>query len=250
MNKSHILILTIIFLMTMIPLSEAKSSDIFIEHLSSIIYVDCQGKDLIIKEPFIQNTHTNETVTLVPWPYSYDTLWKIIEILGRSEPFDDYANGCDVKEQQEAVGERSGGWLKGRDGCRILICGEHKLDIDDYAYFWDSVRIDVPKETTNIAINNQGNLVQGLSNCNIKQNQYKTELANCTIKFSKLNEKISWFSNITNMIISILSGLLVYLVLYKNSDKKRRKKALLLSVLLFIILLIATYIVSKAILYA
>ena len=49
----------------------------------------------------------------------------------------------------------------------------HELDINQYTYFWNDERVDVPKETTNIAINNQGNLAQGLSNCNIQQEQYR-----------------------------------------------------------------------------
>jgi len=224
-----------------------KSSDSFIDHLSSIVYVGCQEEDLIIKENFIFNTLTDETVTLIPWPYSYENVWSIIEVLGRYEPFDDYANGCDVKEAQQLAGKNPSGWTKGKDGCRILTCGEHKLDINDYEYFWDSIRVDVPKETTNIAINNQGNLVQGLSNCNIKQEQYKAELNNCTIEVTNLNEKINWFSGIANLLISLLGGAILYLYFHPKGDKKRRKKALYLSIGLTILLLIITFAISSGI---
>ncbi len=46
-------------------------------------------------------------------------------------------NGCDGQGY---------GMIVGKNGCEILICGEHVLDIDAYTYFWDKERVDVPRE--------------------------------------------------------------------------------------------------------
>lgn len=233
--ENKFILLIIILLICVSPVM-AKSSDIFIDHLSSIVYVGCQGKDLIIKEPFIVNTRTNETITLIPWAYSYETLRKVIQIFGDMEPWNFFQGTCENK------GVTIGG---SKDACGILKCGDNTLDINQYTYLWNGERVDVPKETTNIAINNQGNLVQGLSNCNIKQEQFKTELQNCTIMFDNQKEKIGWYSNIANILISFFVSATIYLLLYPRGDKKRRKKAILIAFFCFIIFNIITFLISS-----
>ncbi len=249
-KKMKKLFLLIFFSLIFVNCVHASSSDLFINYLSPIIYADCQGQDLQIKNNFLFNTGTGQPITNISWPYSYETLRRIIELLGEYEPFNDYASGCN--------GDKSG-WDYGKDGCSILKCGENILDIDDYLYFWNRERIDIPQDITNIAINNQGNLVQGLSNCNIKQEQYKQELNNCTIKseeyktnlnnctinFSKAETKFDWYGSISNILISLLGGFLLYLILYPKGEQKRRVKAILWSIGLFLLLLIITFLVKS-----
>jgi hypothetical protein len=213
----------------------AKSSDLFTDHLSSIIYHDCQGKDLLIKEPFIIDTTTNKTISRINWPlYDNGKLRQLIELFGTSEPWDFFQGTCDNR------GVSIGG---AKDACGILKCGNNTLDINQYTYFWNGERVDVPQETTNIAINNQGNLVQGLAN-NVQQNQSTTELNNCTISFGDLSNKIDLYSNIVGLIISILGSSLFYLIYYRKADKVRKNKAILISIICFILFLIITYTIN------
>jgi len=119
----------------------ANSSNLFIDYLTDKIYKDCYGHDLNIKEPFIQNTLTNSSVTLISWPYDKMTLRRVIELFGTYEPFNDYMNGC-------FSGDKSG-MSVGKDGCNILNCSKNKLDINKYTYSWNNERIDVPREEFN-----------------------------------------------------------------------------------------------------
>jgi len=131
-----ILIFSLLFLATSIS---AKPSDLFINYLSSIIYKDCYGKDIQIKEGYIVREPSKDPVTHIEWNEEAATtiIRRIIEFIGQYEPFNDYSIGCANKEE---------GMMRGLDGCDILTCEGHKLDIDGYIYSWDDTRIDVPKE--------------------------------------------------------------------------------------------------------
>lgn len=118
----------------------AKSSELFIDYLTKRVYEDCIGKDLHIKEPFIQDTRTNQSVTNVPWPYENLVVRRIIELLGNYEPWDFNQGTCDQK------GIIMGG---SKDGCDILTCGENELDINQFTYFWNDERVDIPREEFN-----------------------------------------------------------------------------------------------------
>lgn len=116
--------------------TSAKSSDIFIDYLTDMIYEDCQGNDIQINQPYIINTKTNESVDVITWPYSYQDLRRIIELFGEMEPFAFYQGTC----------ENKGVSISGADGCGILACQDNRLDINQYTYFWNGVRVAVPKE--------------------------------------------------------------------------------------------------------
>ncbi|HIH32358.1 TPA: hypothetical protein HA235_06660 [Candidatus Woesearchaeota archaeon] len=242
-NKS-ILIFSLILILFFTPVS-AISSDAFITYVSSIIYNDCQGKNFNVQEGFLFYTSNNQKFTGLNWPYTYDVLKNVISNLDKYTPFNDHTAGCRVAGITMSIG---------KDGCDILKCGNHTLDINKYDYLWDNVKIDVPLQTTNIAINNYGNLAQGLSNCNINQEQIRTELNNCTINLNqttvnlaRTETKFDWYSSVANILVSIFASAVFYLYLYKHSDEKRRKKALWAAIICFIFLIIMTFIVSRTI---
>ncbi len=230
--KTRLLFFVVLVLFSL-PVISAKSSDIFIDYLSSKIYSDCQDKDIIIKENYIANSNGESINIFHNNSYDYSAVRKTIEIFGKYEPYEFFQGSC----------ENKGVSLSGRIGCGILSCGNSKLDINQYTYFWNGERIDVPQETTNIAINNNGNLAQGLNNCNLEQKQIKNELNNCTVNIGNLKEKFSWYSLISNILISFLGSAVFYLLLYKHGDTRRKKKAIIISVISFILLIAASFFV-------
>jgi len=138
--KKFIIFLSIFLGLLLINSAHAKSSDLFVDYLTKIITSDCSGKDIHIKEGYILDNNQSLTELKWPWKYGYNGTRSIIKIFGELEPFDDYFNGCNNK---------GGGIIGGKDGCQILGCGEHKLDITKYEYFWDDVRVDIPREEFN-----------------------------------------------------------------------------------------------------
>jgi hypothetical protein len=131
------IVFVLIISLIIVNFVSAKSSEMFIDYLTDEVYDSCAGKNLNIKEPFIQDTLTNESVTLIPWPYDKLILRRIIELLGNYEPWDFFHGTCDNK------GISMGG---SKDGCGILSCENNKLDINQYTYFWNDERVDVPQE--------------------------------------------------------------------------------------------------------
>jgi hypothetical protein len=117
-------------------ITSAKSSDIFIDYLTDMVYEDCQGNDIQINQPYIINIKTNESVDVITWPYGYQDLRRIIELFGEIEPFAFFQGSC----------ENKGVSISGADGCGILTCQNNRLDINQYTYFWNGIRVAVPKE--------------------------------------------------------------------------------------------------------
>lgn len=140
--------LVLVILLLSIPVAYAKSSDLFIDHLSGIIYKDCQSQDIHIKDNFIFNTITNKTVTLIQWPYDYSALRRIIQLFGEGEPYDFYNQGAGI-----SIGGS-------RDGKGILKCGDYSLDINQYTYLWRGTRVDVPKEEFKTTFGNNSPIVE------------------------------------------------------------------------------------------
>jgi len=99
-----------------------------------MIYEDCKGNDIHVKYILINN----QTVSLLKWPYyNKNFLREIIKVWGACEPFQKYYGTCE---------DKAGTWSIGLDGCGILTCQDNRLDINEYVYFWNGVRVDVPKE--------------------------------------------------------------------------------------------------------
>ena len=78
----------------LVPTTPAKSSDIFIDYLTDMIYEDCQCKDIQINQPYIIDTKTNKSIDVIMWPYSYQDLRRIIELFGETEPFAFFQGSC------------------------------------------------------------------------------------------------------------------------------------------------------------
>lgn len=136
MKKANIVsCIIIIFLLS--TNVHAKASDLFINYLTEIIWKDCEGKDIQINQPILKYTASNQTLSLMKWPYSEENLRNIIQLLSE-QPYKTYGGQCDGV--YSFVGDT--GW----DGCGILTSGNNKLNINLDTYYWDGVKVDVPKE--------------------------------------------------------------------------------------------------------
>lgn len=184
-------------------LVHAYSSKEVIQKRIDEIYQICEGNDLLIKEGAIIDKNTQESLISVPWPWLKQDLGEIITILATGEPYRDYKNykdDCSLGGNTFYV--EIGDML---DGCHILQCGTHALDISDTKYFLDGIGINHPQDIQNIALNNTGNLVQGSSVKDITQNIDSTD------------------GNYTqNVIVGLLVGL--PLLAIEEYVRKKRKK--------------------------
>lgn len=227
-----LLIIIVLITLLSVPIAYSKPTDASVDYLTNIVYQDCQNKDLHIKDGFIINAETNKTVTLINWFYPKSTVRRIIELFGNYEPFD-----LDMGGMIMSVG---------KNGAGILKCGSHNLDINQYTYFWDGVRVDLPKEeilqyqTYNTAINNQGNLVQGLENNNITQKQTNTEINNLTLNLQESKKENFWLSYIYPPIQSLILSILGYLLINPKSTKKQR---LINTTYYFVTILIVSFLI-------
>mgnify|MGYP000852374504 FL=1 len=131
----HVVILSLLLL----PNVSAKSSDVFIDYLTDLIWVDCKGNDIHINQPgVLVDVATNQNVSLIRWPYDRSVIREIVRIFG---------------EEQHIFGTITGGTCESYPeslGCGILTCGDNRLDINGYNYFWNDVKVDVPQENINL----------------------------------------------------------------------------------------------------
>lgn len=148
MNKSIILLTFISLSLLLLSTTSAKSSEIFKDHLTNLMWEDCKGKDIYINQPILINKISNHSISLIPWPYSKDELRYLIEVID-GQPYRDY------------LGALGGSFVdSGWNGNGLLTCGNEKLDIDYDTYYWNGTKVDVPKEELfNIASGNNNTQV-------------------------------------------------------------------------------------------
>lgn len=133
--KKIILILLVGILI--ISLIGARSSGEFIDHLTEIIYKDCEGKDLdLTNANLYSDKEFTKKINLISWPnYSIFEIRKIIEKFSEGEPY--------MFWQQSGKGGIS---IGDKNGFGILKCDPHNLDINRETYYWDKVKVDIPRE--------------------------------------------------------------------------------------------------------
>lgn len=212
MKKIPLIIIIIIFLAPSV--AYAKPSQEIIEKRTDEIYQACKNEDLIIKKGILKNATTREKITEINWPWEKDKLFKIVELFGEREPYIDY---------KQCSSRTAFVYSDQIDGCEILKCGEHILDISDTKYLLDGVEISTPQDIQNLAYNNKGNIIQGSSINNVEQN-INTEKENF------------WLSYIYPAISSIILGLVLHLIIYPNSKQNSRIKEILVSICVMIVL--------------
>jgi hypothetical protein len=139
----RLVLIAIILTSMLLPSICAKSSDVFIDYLTDKIWKDCQGKDIHINQPVIMDTATNQSISLIKWPYNRSAIRDIVRILGEEqEIFSTIFGTCQDSNNSIRI-ERI-------NGCSILTAGNNRLDINGYNYLWNDVKVDVPQENLNI----------------------------------------------------------------------------------------------------
>jgi len=142
MKKAFIVLNIIILSIMSISITSAKSEDLFLEHLTDVMWEDCKGKDLHINQPgILKYTTTMENVTLIKGSeYDRDSLRVILNLL-------------DQKHYRNYLGTIGGGTFVGSgwDGYGILTCGNNRLDINYDTYYWNGMKVAVPENLFNIA---------------------------------------------------------------------------------------------------
>lgn len=137
---------------------------------------------------YIINSVTNKTVTVIDWYYPNSTVRRIIELFGDLEPFNLQTGGV-------VIGANGG------DGTGILKCGNHNLDINQFTYFWDGVRLDLPKEEILQTYGNNSPIVKN----NGDNNQIAVGQNNQISEKHVTNSSSSWSITILNIPIDIAS---------------------------------------------
>lgn len=223
MKLSIILLNVVILCLLLAPSISAKSSDIFIDHLTNLTWADCSGKDIHINQPGVLiNVATNESITLIRGQdYNKSNLRRILEILD-NYTYRDYIGPCDSKGGIYGSGD---GFV---DGCGILTCGNYKLDIDNDGYWWKGIRVDVPKEElfniasgdNNTQVINKGDKSSiNIGNSNIAntgdENQISQQLNNISVQMA------FGAGTIFGIILTLLTFLLKN---YWNKDRSTAKR--------------------------
>lgn len=115
----------------------------FIEHISRIICEDCEGADINIKKGFLTYRDSNQEVTVLRWPYDDRQIDRIIELFVQGEPYNRYA----FNKKGSGV---SMGASKTAD--KILTCKNHVLDINYDDYYWDGIKVELPRQNIDVDI--------------------------------------------------------------------------------------------------
>ena len=217
MKLSIIILIVMVLSIFLAPTISARSSEIFKDHLTNLIWEDCKGKDIHINQPnVIVNVATNESITLFKGQaYTKDDLRRIIEILD-NYTYRDYIGPCDSRNGTHVSGK---GFV---DGCGILSCENYILNIDKDGYEWKGIRVDVPKEEL-FAIASGDNNTQVInkgdrSSINIGNNNIANAGDNCSITQKDLNISFAK-GTIFGLLISIL-----FKVFYDLFGKKYLKR--------------------------
>lgn len=204
----------IMLILFSVPIAYSKPSNASIDYLTDIVYQDCQNKDLYIKDGFIVNTQTNKTVTLINWSYPDSFVRRIIELFGDHEPYDSYNKGVSIS-------------MGSQNGEGILKCGSHSLDINQFTYFWDGVRVDLPKEEILQTYGDNSPIVKNNGENNKIAIGQNNQIIETHVKDSLVtNSSSSWSITILNIPIDIFSfsvgGIsVVIIVLYRRRKSKK-----------------------------
>ena len=144
MKRLIIALIAIILSSLLLPSISAKSSDVFIDYLTNMMWNDCQGNDIRINQPgVLRYIETNQSVNLIKWPYEKNTLREIVRLFGDEQQIFTtiFGGTCENYNESTRIG--------GINGCGILTCGANRLDINGYNYFWNGIKVDVPQENLN-----------------------------------------------------------------------------------------------------
>jgi hypothetical protein len=138
-----------IFLFSSINETFAAKSQEFVDYLSNKIYEECKESDINIKEGFIGYVDADKNIrniTILEWPYNLAKIKEIVNIFIVNEPYPIFSRADENKEIFAVMGNAQ------QFAYKILTCGDHKLDINGYNYYWDGVKVELPRQKVDINI--------------------------------------------------------------------------------------------------
>ena len=174
-----------------------------------MIWKDCQGKDIHINQQILHYTATNQTVTTIR---DKSLLREVIAQFGEMQyAFEEFHGTCEYK----------GISFSGINGCGILTCGNNRLDINGYNYFWNGVKVDVPMENFNLKT------TYGPNSSIIEANGVNSPIttgSNSPINQQESNVLVQLFLSKGTIGGVIISSIIVIAVEYwKNRNKKPKR---------------------------
>lgn len=203
----------------------ALQTDEYLNHISSLVYQDCQQTDIQLKENWFIRADSEGFVTNITWPYDLKYLQEAISYISQNEPYSTTSNMF----MSGDITLNGKNYTRNNIGENILRCGENHLDVYNREYYWNTRKVDLPSNINNYAYNNQGNLIQAQTVCgNVKQ----------SVEYTKLESSIDWYSGVSNLLISILGSLVFYYIIYPKSSKKKRLGPI---IAIFVILLVTSF---------
>lgn len=131
MRRLFLLILIIIQL-NISSQAHSKETQEFIDNLANKIYEDCKDTTIALNT----TSFTFEGKHLDSINPDLQSIKSVLGAFSNAEPYNISAGGVTSGSTN-------------RKGKEVLTCGTHKLDINGYNYFWDNMRIEVPKQQIN-----------------------------------------------------------------------------------------------------
>ncbi len=152
MNKVLIGII-IAFLLTVSNVHALQTEE-YLNHVTDLVYDSCKGKDIKLKDNFFMRADNSGFVTELKWPYDRELIKATVDYISRSEPYsasNNMYNGGNIEVGGKSV-------LIDNRGENILTCGENHLDAYIREYYWNTRKIELPR---NIQINEGGKATFG-----------------------------------------------------------------------------------------
>ena len=122
--------------------SYAEKDEVFLSHVSKLIFEDCRGHDITVRQGYDQTGRSG----ILPWPYDEGDVLDLSQMVVEAEPYDSFQSGGGVAMV----------FPSGNPGVRRIECDGHSLDISKHEWFWDERRVERPTKVTNVNVTNQG----------------------------------------------------------------------------------------------
>jgi hypothetical protein len=205
-------------------------SEDYLNYIANLTYSSCAGQNIKLKETWFISADNSRFITEINWPYSPQQVKEAIDYISRVEPYS-VTNNMFMQGSIQ-VGNKSYTW--NNVGENILTCGENKLDVYNREYYWDTRRIDLPRNLEvqsgaqatfgdRSPIINSGNSSQITTGDN---SPIATSGSNSTITQNETNSTINFWSNETlvgGIIGTIIGGVAVHILSKRYDTWKKRK---------------------------
>lgn len=213
MNKA--LVGVVVLLFTISPV-HAMQTEEYLNHVTDLVYDSCKGNDIKLKDNFFIRADNSGFVTELNWPYNKELINATIHYISRSEPYsasNNMYNGGNIEVGNKSV-------LIDNRGENILTCGENHLDAYIREYYWNTRKIELPR---NIQVNEGGKATFGDRSPIIDANNSQiTTGDNSPINQENIFIQLFWSKGTVGGIIIALVLTIISYILKKRIKKKSK----------------------------